>query len=142
MVANTTQSTVALLQQLKSTALIELSVVSDHTALESWRVTYLSRRSGKLTQELRNLSSLPAEARRVVGAAANSIKVEMEAAYENTRSQLTHGSVPSNTRVFDMSLPGSSIPMGRLHPTTQIINEVCAAHCSDTVDFFCPGRFK
>lgn len=125
--ANTTQSTIALLQQLKSTALIELSVVSDHTALESWRVMYLSRRSGKLTQELRNLSSLPAEARRVVGAAANSIKAEMEAAYDNSRSQLTHGSVPSDTRVFDMSLPGSSIPVGRLHPTTQIINEVCDA---------------
>ena len=126
-VSNTTQSAVALLEQLKATALMELSSVSDHPSLEVWRVAYLSRRSGRLTQELRGLSTLAADARRVVGAAANAVKTEMEAAYETTRLQLTQGVETDDTHTFDISLPGSSIPVGRFHPTTQIINEVCDA---------------
>jgi phenylalanyl-tRNA synthetase alpha chain len=126
-VSNTTQLSVALLEQLKVTALMELSAVSDRPSLEVWRVAYLSRRSGRLTQELRSLSTLAADARRAVGAAANAVKTEMEAAYEATRLQLTQGVETGDTQTFDFSLPGSSIPVGRFHPTTQILNEVCDA---------------
>ena len=62
--ADTAASLVDRLQALKRSALEELERVGDPHALEAWRVAYLGRRSGSLTQALRGLGGLQPEVRR------------------------------------------------------------------------------
>ena len=55
------------IEELKSEALEALASVSDFTELDEWRVRYLGRRRGLLTQALRGLGSLPKEQRQLQG---------------------------------------------------------------------------
>ena len=66
------------LEALREAALAELDAAVDDAALEAWRIAYLGR-SGKLTQVLRGVSSLPAEQRPAVGAMGNEAKAALEA---------------------------------------------------------------
>jgi phenylalanyl-tRNA synthetase alpha chain len=111
------------LEELASKAFDELGKLTDIKELEAWRIRYLGRKSS-LTQILRSLAALPAGERRVVGARANEIKKDFEASfalsakvvYEKGRAQLER---------LDVTLPGQQVLLGRLHPTTQIVDEIC-----------------
>jgi phenylalanyl-tRNA synthetase alpha chain len=112
------------LDALREAALTELDALQDDAALEAWRIAYLGR-SGKLTQILRGMSSLPAEERPAVGAAGNKTKAALEerlaarrGAFENARlDTLAADSI-------DISLPGRPVALGRLHPSTLIVREI------------------
>ena len=109
----------------------ELDQAAEPQTLESWRVNYLGRR-GRLTLLLRNLSSLPAEERRTVGAEANRAKAMLEQRLAERQQALKE---EESSRYLaegriDVTLPGRPTAMGRLHPTTQMVREVCDAFVS------------
>ena len=109
----------------------ELEQATDPEALESWRVAHLGRR-GRLTLLLRNLSSLSIEERRTVGAEANRAKARLEQLLEE-RQQAIKGQQQARYLAegrIDVTLPGRPVVLGRLHPTTQMVREVCAAFVS------------
>jgi len=113
------------LEELASKASEELSKVNDPKELEAWRVRFLGRKSN-LIQILRALASLPLEERRAVGARANEIKQALETRLEEKRRELEEGAAVSlGRRSLDVTLPGEPINLGRLHLTTQILEEVC-----------------
>jgi len=113
------------LEELASAAADELSRVGKSQDLEAWRVRYLGRKSS-LTQVLRSLASLPAEERRAVGARANQIKNAFESSLAEKKRLLEQGLIYSLQREsLDVTLPGQPVPLGRLHPTTQTLNEIC-----------------
>ncbi|MBM3166497.1 MAG: phenylalanine--tRNA ligase subunit alpha [Chloroflexi bacterium] len=113
------------LEELASKASEELGKVSDSKELEAWRVRFLGRKSN-LTQILRSLASLPLEERRAVGARANEIKLTLETSLEEKKRELEEGSVVSLGMVsLDVTLPGKPFNLGRLHLTTQVLEEVC-----------------
>ena len=116
------------LSELKARALQSLNGIDDTEALDSWRVDYLGRR-GELTQILRGLSGLDNDDRRHVGSLANNIKSELEQSLFDHQQILKDRELASRTQ-FDVTLPGRSIDMGRLHPTTQIVREICDAFVS------------
>jgi phenylalanyl-tRNA synthetase alpha chain len=119
------------LEELKTKAVTELGLISNLSELEKWRVRYLGRK-GDLTSLLRGLSSLPIEDRRAAGAAANDIKALLEADLQQREQALKEQelvSVLERTRV-DVTLPGYPVPLGRLHPTTQTLREICAVFVS------------
>jgi len=114
------------LKNLHAQALEELSRLGDPRELELWRVRYLGKKSN-LTQILRSLAALPLEERRETGAQANEIKKALESSLEE-RSKFLEEAVltsPREFRVLDVTLPGRSLSAGRLHPTTQILKEIC-----------------
>jgi len=115
------------LDEIKSKAIDELSGISDIKALEDWRVRYLGKKS-TLTQVLRGLATLPAEQRKGVGVSANEVKVLLEAALARKRKELKEEELARvlERRGIDVTLPGRPIPLGRLHITTQILQEICA----------------
>jgi phenylalanyl-tRNA synthetase alpha chain len=120
------------LQALKAQALAELQGVADAPGLEVWRVAYLGRREGRLTQALRAVAALPAEERRIGGTLANDIKTlltsrlaEKEAALKE--AQLARAAEEGR---LDVTLPGHPLALGRLHPTTQILRQICQAFVS------------
>lgn len=114
------------LREIKSTAVHELSAIHNLRELEDWRVRYLGKKS-ELTQVLRGLASLPLEERKGVGASANEVKALLEAALAQKRKALKEEELATAIERgrIDVTLPGRPIPLGRLHPTTQMLHEIC-----------------
>ena len=115
------------LERLRAEALSSLETLTEIADLEAWRVRYLGRK-GELTGILRGLGGLPAEERRTVGAVANQVKEELESAFESAKAvrrarQLARS---FSEERLDVTLPGRAPELGRLHPTTQIVREICA----------------
>ena len=119
------------LEEIKSRAIAELNSLADLRELEAWRISYLGRK-GSLTQILRSLPELPLEERRVVGEAANKLKAFLEENLAEKRRRLKEAEEAKllERAKVDVTLPGYPTPLGRLHPTTQILREVCSIFAS------------
>ncbi len=63
--------------ELKAAATAALDSADSNELLEAWRVDFLGRK-GRLTALLRGLGSLDIDQRKVVGAAANRLRGELE----------------------------------------------------------------
>ena len=116
------------IEDLASAALAELSALDSLDALEQWRISYLGRR-GSLTTVLRGLSSLDIDERRRIGALANQAKESLESGLEARTREVNDAALLRAAREdrLDVTLPGRRPSEGRLHPTTQIVREICAA---------------
>jgi len=111
------------LQRLKSEALSGLEVIDQIAGLEEFRVKYLGRK-GLFAGLMKQLGQIDPSERPRLGQVANSVKQEIEDAFAERQAALEAGSGPA-APAFDLTLPGRTIPVGRLHPVTQIMNEVC-----------------
>lgn len=112
-------------EELKVKALQELEGIDDIKQLESWRVHYLGR-SGELTQILRGIGSLPVEQRKTVGARANAVRANLEGGFRQKEQALREVQLaPAKGEAVDVTLPGRPFPVGRLHPITQTLHEMC-----------------
>jgi len=113
------------IDQLSSKAFDELNGISSQSELEAWRVRHLGRKS-PLVQTLRSLAALSIEEKRVVGARASQVKSALEKSADEKLASLERSlsQLPSD-EIIDITLPGKKIPLGRLHPTSQILDEIC-----------------
>src|SRR4030042_307352 len=111
-------------EELASKALDELFKVTNVKELEAWRIRYLGRKSN-LIQILRSLATVPLNERREVGARANELKKSLETAFEKKKADLESDSALLGREILDVTLPGQQVPLGRLHPTTQTLEEIC-----------------
>ena len=115
------------LDALRSRALGELSGAAAAQDLEAWRLSYLGRQ-GAVTQVLRGLHELPPEERPKIGAAANALRNELEAALKDREAGVEQASLESlEAEAFDVSLPGRRGLVGRLHPITQTVRDMLGA---------------
>ena len=122
------EATSSLIGELKGEALQELEALNNREALESWRVSYLGRRS-RLTTILRGVGGLPSEERRSVGSLGNQTKAILEEQLAEKLEALKQAELGrlSADEPIDVTLPGRPVRTGRLHPTTQIVREICDA---------------
>ncbi len=122
---------VSQVESVRDTALAELAAAGTAEQTESWRITWLGRR-GRLTQVLRSLSSLPPEERRRIGSVSNQVKALLEQQLAQRQADLSRAKAEAEDRAdaIDVTLPGWPSPAGRLHPTTQMIREICEAFSS------------
>ena len=115
------------LASLHDRALSELSAAADAPAIEAWRLAYLGRQ-GAVTQVLRGLGELAPAERRTIGAAANTLRSELETAFEARRTAIEQASLAVlESGGIDVTLPGRHGLAGRLHPITQTIRDMLAA---------------
>jgi phenylalanyl-tRNA synthetase alpha chain len=114
------------LEELRAKALKELDSIKDPKSLEAWRISYLGRKS-ELTQLLRGLASLPVEERRTAGAAANELKSFLEQSLTQREEVIKEAEIAKAIEKgrLDVTLPGYPVTLGRLHPTTQILRQMC-----------------
>ena len=119
------------LEELKLNALQELEDINTVRELESWRVHYLGRKS-YLTKVLRSLATLPLEEKKAVGARANEVKSYLEDSLRQKGQVLRELELAASAEGehIDITLPGCHLPIGRLHPITQTLDEICAIFVS------------
>ncbi|HEX8992832.1 MAG TPA: phenylalanine--tRNA ligase subunit alpha [Anaerolineales bacterium] len=109
-----------LLNKIEKEAQISLGGVQDEAGLESWRVAHLGR-SSALMKVFSGLGTVNKEDRPAVGQAANRVKVALEAALTEKSEAIRRSALERSLAEdkLDVTLPGRSMPRGRLHPSTQ-----------------------
>ena len=107
-------------EQLREAAVSALNSADSSDQIESWRVDFLGRK-GRLTALLRGLGSLEIEERKIVGAAANLLRADLDSLYEKREREARSSDVPAGS--LDVTLPGRKSALGGLHPSTQMIRE-------------------
>jgi len=117
------------LNEIKSKAIEELNCLQTLNELEQWRVRYLGKKSA-LTQVLRGLGSLAPAERKAIGASANELKALLESYYKDKNEALKQKAYQElegwlMAEKLDVTLPGRPIPLGRLHPITQMLRQIC-----------------
>ena len=112
------------LQLLKAEALARLEGLDQSAELEEFRIKYLGRK-GLFSGLMKQLGKVDPQDRPRLGQLANSVKGEVEAAYDARKEDLSGAVAGDAGAGLDLSIQGRTVPLGRLHPVTQIMEEVC-----------------
>ncbi len=113
------------LRQLTQEALGALEGANSPEEINEVRVKYLGKK-GELTQVLRGMGALSAEERPRVGQMANEVREQIEAALENRNQQAKEAEKARKlaAETLDVTLPGVPFNLGKLHPLTQVQQEI------------------
>jgi phenylalanyl-tRNA synthetase alpha chain len=118
-------SFIAEIEPLKQTALAELKSAPDSGALEQAKGAWIGP-NGKFTALMKQLGALPKEEKPAAGKAVNAAKAELEAALAARREELDlAAALPKEPT--DFTLPGRRRPIGKLHPLTQVTDDIVRA---------------
>ena len=113
------------LEKIEQLAKQELSSCDDIKALENLKIKFLGKK-GELTAILKQMGKLTAEERPVIGQLANKVREDIENAVSERvsalKSELAAKKMKEET--LDVTLPGKTPEIGRLHPLTVVMNEV------------------
>jgi phenylalanyl-tRNA synthetase alpha chain len=115
------------LEALRERAEAELRQAQTEEELLSIRTRYLGRK-GFLTALLRNIATVPPEERPQFGQRCNEFKEEIAARIDRivagfASSKREEGLLRDR---IDVTLPGRGVRYGRLHPVTQVREEICS----------------
>ncbi len=113
------------LRKIQKEALEKLAEGKNPKDLEEIRVRYLGRK-GLVTSFLKSLSQVPVGNRPALGRLANEVKERVEAAVAKRVEELS-AEEPIETKrkeVLDYTLPGRVGLSGKLHPITQISQQI------------------
>jgi phenylalanyl-tRNA synthetase alpha chain len=115
------------LKDIETSALQNLEGVRDEASLEAWRIAHIGR-SSPLMMVFAELGKLSKEERPVIGQAANKAKVSLENALAERAEVIKAAALARSLEEeqLDVTLPGRSINVGRLHPSTQQLRRVLA----------------
>ncbi|OGP82242.1 MAG: phenylalanine--tRNA ligase subunit alpha [Deltaproteobacteria bacterium RBG_16_58_17] len=114
------------LKALREQAEAGLRKAETEEELQEIRTRYLGRK-GLLTALLRNIGNVPSEERPQFGRQCNEVKESLSAGID----QLLAGLASSKREALlqcerlDVTLPGRGVRHGRLHPVTQVREEIC-----------------
>ena len=111
--------------QVAQEAALAVKSCADKSGLEELRVKYLGRK-GVLQELMARIPALPVEERRAYGSRVNALKKEIEGLIDSRASELESGG-SSGPVLFDTTLPGCQPLRGRLHPITQVKEQICEA---------------
>jgi phenylalanyl-tRNA synthetase alpha chain len=115
------------LEQLRQDASAALAQAGTSEATRAWHAEYLGRK-GQLTAILRNVGSLPAEERPLVGKVANEVKDFLEGLLQERQAAIAQVELEAARRAesVDVTLPGRPQTLGKLHITTRTLREIYA----------------
>jgi len=110
--------------RLQNEAEASLAAIQQGEELELFRIKYLGRK-GLLTGILRKLGEVAAEERPRLGQLANQFKQDLENKLAIKAGELAAAESTARVSAEDLTLPGRMQPFGKLHPVSQVMNEVC-----------------
>ena len=113
------------IEPLKQAALAELNATADLPALDAAKGAWIGPH-GKFTALMKQMGTLSKEEKPLAGKALNAAKQELEAAHAERRSKLElKAALPKEPT--DWTLPGRRRAVGRLHPLTQVTDDIVRA---------------
>ena len=114
-------------EDIQAEALRLIAIAEKLDVLDHHRVSYLGK-SGIITLQLKQLSTLPPEERKAHGLELNKVKDAIAAAIEAKKSALEAAELSAKlqSEMVDVTLPASPITKGTIHPITQVIEELTA----------------
>ncbi len=109
------------LQALVEAARAEIAACSSIENLEAIRVRLLGKK-GEITEQLKALGAMPADARKAAGARINEAKNALSAALDERRAALDAEKLAAQlaSDAVDVTLPGRGQTSGGLHPVTRV----------------------
>lgn len=113
------------LEKIELAAKAELEKISDAKELDAVRVKYLGKK-GELTAILKQMATLSAEERPIIGQLANKIRADIEEAIQARGSELKAALAEKKLKEerLDVTLPGKLQTVGKLHPLNAVMNEI------------------
>ncbi len=115
------------LSGLQEKALAELRGASDEAALEQARVAHLGMK-GTTAKLFERLAKVPGDQKRAFGQQANAIKVALEQAHAERKQALESAALDRELtgEKLDVTLPGRRGHLGRRHPVSRTLDDICA----------------
>ena len=102
----------------------DIQNVNSSDKLEGFKVKYLGR-NGIIAELTSSIPALPKEQRGQFGQQVNALKNKALSLIEEKQKSISSASAELSFSACDISMPGISQDLGRLHPITQIIDEIC-----------------
>ena len=115
----------ATLEKIHNDALEAISKIQSTADIEEVRNTYLSRKS-ELNNIKKNLKDMSNEDKRIVGSMSNMITKDLEEKLNEKYQTFYQKELNEKLEKerIDITLPGSFVPYGNVHPLTQTIDEI------------------
>ena len=113
------------LENLQLEATNSIKNITSKEEIENWRIDYLGRK-GKISDFFQTFENLKSKEKNELGSLANSIKNTLEKLYEK-KSQSLNEQINVQNEFFDFTLPSTPISAGSIHPTNQMMQEICEA---------------
>lgn len=113
------------LAKIKAEVESVLAGVTEIAELENIRIKYLGKK-GELTAILRQMGSLSAEERPLIGQLANEIRAALEQEIDGVKARLEAAALTRKLEgeKIDVTLPGTGNAVGRAHPLSIVLREV------------------
>ncbi len=113
------------LTELQTAAVKAIADSASLDALEQLRVKYLGKK-GQLSQILRGMGKLSPEERPVVGSLGNKVKQAIQNSLETQKETLQQAAIQAQieSETLDVTMPGVSRPLGRIHPLNGVVDRV------------------
>ena len=105
----------------------KIAAASDAAAIEELRVFALGKK-GVISDRLKALGAMGPEERKSAGAAINAVKERVAAAIDAKKAAIEEAALDARlaTERVDVSLPVRPEPRGRIHPISQVTDEIVA----------------
>lgn len=115
---------------LRSDLMTAITDAADTDALDTVRVSALGKK-GSITQLMKTLGGMEPDQRKEAGQAINALKGEVASAIEARKSDLEMAELDARlmTEKVDITLPVRPEDAGRIHPISQVIEEMTAIFC-------------
>lgn len=113
------------LEEIKASATIALSAAEDLATLDALRVKYLGKK-GELTVLLKQMGSLSADERPVIGQLANEVRESLSGTIESQKKRIQEAALLSrlSEEALDVTIPGKTVTMGHQHPMYVVLDEI------------------
>jgi phenylalanyl-tRNA synthetase alpha chain len=114
-------------QPLESELIARIAAAETVAALEDARVFALGKK-GVISERMKSLGAMAPEERKGAGAALNVLKDKIAAALDEKKSTLENAALDERLRTekVDVTLPAFREARGRIHPVTQVTEEIVA----------------
>ena len=117
------------LEQLSTQIKSDIKSANDKTALEQVRVASLGKK-GSVSAQLAKLGKMSPDERKIAGPLINALKQEIIALIETRQQELREVELEKRLKSekidISLSLPPAPTSEGRIHPVSQVIDEISA----------------
>ncbi|MFN8250206.1 MAG: phenylalanine--tRNA ligase subunit alpha [Ferruginibacter sp.] len=97
--------------------------ISSKEELEAFRIKYLGTK-GLVKSIMGEMKNVAPENKKEAGQVLNDFKLFTEAAFDKFQQQFANGVAGSQAAAIDVSLPGSTLPLGSRHPISIVQNRI------------------